>query len=177
MVAVFFYFTVRTQNDVLEKPAGGADHVVHVVGQQWSWSFSYIDDKALDGQTTVFEPGTMSDPPTLYLPVDESVTFELTSPDVIHSFWVPAFHMKMDVIPGLTNQFSLTPTEEGTYAGKCAELCGTYHSRMLFTVKIVSADEFAKKLAELRDAGNIGDLTGGSEATTVPGLDTKGDAQ
>jgi cytochrome c oxidase subunit 2 len=174
MVAVFFYFTVVAQDEVLAGPEGGeADHTVHVVAQTWSWTFNYIEDDALDGATTVYQPGTISEPPTLYLPVDESVTFELTSPDVIHSFWVPAFHMKMDVVPGLENSFTLTPTELGSYVGKCAELCGVSHSRMLFNLEVVTAEEFAAKLAELRDAGNVGHLTGGDAADTVAGLDTE----
>jgi cytochrome c oxidase subunit 2 len=172
MVVVIIFFTWKTQDEVLAQPSGGtAQHTVHVVGQQWSWSFSYIDDPALGGNTSVFDTGTTSEFPVLWLPVNESVTFDLTSPDVIHSFWVPAFHFKMDVIPGLTNSFSLTPTATGTYDGKCAELCGTYHSRMLFNVKVVTADQYAQHLKDLEAAGNVGNLTGGSDATTVAGLD------
>jgi len=172
MVVVIIFFTWRSEDQVLAKPSGGtAEHVVHVVGQQWSWSFSYVNDPALGGSTTVFDTGTPSQLPTLWLPVNESVTFDLTSPDVIHSFWVPAFHFKMDVIPGLTNSFSLTPTAIGDYDGKCAELCGTYHSRMLFNVKVVSAADYAQHLQELQAAGDVGNLTGGSDATTVAGLD------
>jgi len=172
MVVVLLFFTWKAQDQILAKPAGGAaEHTVHVVGQQWSWSFTYQADPALDGQTSVYETGTPGEFPTLWLPVGQSVTFDLTSPDVIHSFWVPAFHFKMDVIPGLTNHFSLTPTALGTYDGKCAELCGTYHSRMLFNVKVVTPEEYAQHLKDLQAAGNVGELTGGSDATTVAGLD------
>ena len=62
------------------------------------------------GDTCVYQVGTPAERPTLYLPVDESVRFELSSPDVIHSFWVPAFSYKMDVIPGRDNDFTITPT-------------------------------------------------------------------
>jgi cytochrome c oxidase subunit 2 len=110
--------------------------------------------------------------PTLYLPVDESVRFELSSPDVVHSFWVPAFSYKLDVIPGRLNAFDLTPTREGTFAGKCAELCGTYHSRMLFNVEVVSAEEYAQHLEDLEAQGNVGVLLGGSEALQQDGLST-----
>jgi cytochrome c oxidase subunit 2 len=115
--------------------------------------------------------GTPAEIPTLYLPVGESVRFELSSPDVIHSFWVPAFSYKLDVVPGRDNAFTMTPEREGTYAGKCAELCGTYHSRMLFNVEVVTAEEYADRLAELEEQGNVGVAKGGSEAITQDGLD------
>ncbi len=182
MVLVFFNFVVKTQNDV-NADVKNPDHVIKVVGQQWSWSFNYIDDKALggstdvancdsDAQTTcVYQPGTPAQVPTLYLPVGESVRFDLSSPDVIHSFWVPAFTYKMDVIPGRDNGFSMTPTRTGTFVGKCAELCGTYHSRMLFNVKVVTASEYAAQLEKLKAAGNVGVILGGSDATTQAGLE------
>jgi cytochrome c oxidase subunit 2 len=172
MVLVFFKFVIDTQNDVQEgPPEGEAQHTIGVVGQQWSWTFNYLEDDALDGQTTVYEAGTPADPPTLVLPVDESVTFELSSPDVIHSFWVPAFTYKMDVVPGRDNEFTMTPTREGTFAGKCAELCGSYHSRMLFNVEVVSAEEYADYLADLEAQGNVGVAYGGETANVQEGLD------
>jgi cytochrome c oxidase subunit 2 len=173
MVLVFFYFTIVTQNHTLaaaSESGGKADHTVTVVGEQWSWTFNYDKDKALDGQTTVYEGGTTADRPTLYLPVDKSVEIQLRSPDVIHSFWVPAFLFKMDVIPGRDNHFSFTPTREGTFRGRCAELCGVYHSRMLFTVKIVSEQDYASHLRALQQQGNIGPALGGSEVNQQDGL-------
>jgi cytochrome c oxidase subunit 2 len=89
---------------------------------------------------------------------------------VIHSFWVPAFLFKMDVIPGHPNHFSFTPTREGYYAGKCAELCGVYHSRMLFNVKIVSRAAYDAHLKQLQKAGDTGLVLGGTEAQTQAGL-------
>jgi cytochrome c oxidase subunit 2 len=169
VVLVFFKFVIDVQEDVTEEV--DADHTIKVVGQQWSWTFNYLEDEALDGETSVYEVGTPADIPTLYLPVDESVRFELSSPDVIHSFWVPAFSYKLDVVPGRDNAFTLTPEREGTYAGKCAELCGTYHSRMLFNVEVVSAERYAEHLAELEEQGNVGVALGGSEAVTQDGLD------
>ncbi len=83
-------------------------------------------------------PQTGNPGPTLWLPKGKTVRFVLTSRDVIHSFWVVPFLMKMDVIPGHTNSFQVTPNREGTFLGKCAELCGVDHSRMLFNVKVVS---------------------------------------
>jgi cytochrome c oxidase subunit 2 len=172
MVLVLFYFTVLEQNKILpaaEADSGNADHTVTVVGQQWSWTFNYDKDPALDGSTTVFDSGTPAHPPTLYLPVDKKVHFNLRSQDVIHSFWVPAFLFKLDVIPGRDNGFSLTPTREGSFAGKCAELCGTYHSRMLFDVRIVSESDYAAHLKSLQERGNIGPALGATEVDKIAG--------
>ena len=91
--------------------------------------------------------------PTLWLPKGEKVRFVLTSRDVIHSFWVVPFLMKQDVIPGHTNVFEVTPNKEGTFMGKCAELCGVDHSRMLFNVKVVSPEQYQQ---HLEDAGEEG---------------------
>jgi cytochrome c oxidase subunit 2 len=173
IVVVFFFFTVQTQNSVLAQAAedgGDADHTVKVVGQKWSWSFNYMGEDAVGGKN-VYLVGTPAEIPTLVLPVDESVDVQLSSPDVIHSFWVPAFLFKLDVVPGRDNSFSFTPTREGTYAGKCAELCGTYHSRMLFNVEVVSRAEFDQHLRELEQQGNVGTALGGSDADTQAGLE------
>jgi cytochrome c oxidase subunit II len=175
VVLVLFYFTVVVQNDTLAAASenGKADHTVTVVGQQWSWTFNYSKDPALDGSTTVHEGGTTADFPTLYLPVNKSVTLQLRSPDVIHSFWVPAFLFKMDVIPGRDNHFSFTPTRKGSYIGRCAELCGAYHSRMLFDVKVVDEADYATYLKTLKQQGNIGPALGGSEVNQQNGLVNK----
>jgi cytochrome c oxidase subunit 2 len=172
VVLVFFKFVIDTQNDVLAQD-DNPDHTVRVVGQQWSWTFNYIEDEALDGQTSVFEGGTPADPPTLYLPVGETVQFDLFAADVIHSFWVPEFLFKLDVIPGQDNSFQVTPTREGTFVGRCAELCGTYHTRMLFDVEVVSPEEYAEQLQRLEDAGNVGIAIGGSEVRKQAGLDSQ----
>lgn len=166
MVIVFFFFTVEAQDKVLhdEEP----DYTVKVVGQQWSWTFNYVD--AADGET-VYEVGTPAEPPTLWLVEDQAVEFELSSPDVIHSFWVPAFLFKMDVVPGRINSFTATPERAGTFAGRCAELCGLYHSRMLFDVKVTDQASFDAKMRELKAAGNTGEALGGSDVTETPGLE------
>jgi cytochrome c oxidase subunit 2 len=178
VVLVFFYFTVQTQNGVLAEASesGESDHTIKVVGQKWSWTFNYMEEDAVGGET-VYTAGTPAELPTLVLPVDESVDVELSSPDVIHSFWVPAFLFKMDVVPGRDNSFSFTPTREGTFAGKCAELCGTYHSRMLFNVEVVSAEEYDAYLQDLEEQGNVGVVLGGSDATTQVGRDDEDQVQ
>jgi cytochrome c oxidase subunit II len=171
MVVVFFFFTVQAQ-DKVQAQVKNPDHTIDVVGQQWAWTFNYVKDKDLDSATTVFEAGTTAYRPTLVLPVNETIRINLSSPDVIHSFWVPAFLDKMDVVPGRHNHFSFTPIRKGTYVGRCAELCGVYHSRMLFNVKIVDADEFTAYLQKLKAEGNTGLALGGSNTRTQAGLDT-----
>ena len=174
MVIVFFYWTVTVQNDVLEE-VEDPDRTIEVVGQQWSWTFNHgvggatgpatPDMETLDFRYDeyVYEAGTASEIPTLVLPVGETVQFNLHSPDVIHDFWVTGFLMKMDVVPGRVNHFQVTPNREGSFKGKCAELCGAYHSRMLFNVEVVSAAEYESYLGSLASAGNEADepLLGG----------------
>lgn len=174
MVIVFFFHTVEVQNKVLDHKE--PDLVVQVVGQQWSWTFNYSDDpNDLDGPVA-WTAGTASEIPTLVLPVDKTVEFKLSSPNVIHSFWIPGFLMKMDVIPGQEgeerNSFQVKPIEEGTFMGKCAELCGTYHSRMLFNVEVVSQAEYDDYIADLKAAGNSAEhpLLGSKVGVTQAGL-------
>ncbi len=169
IVIVFFFYTLKVQDDVLPADQGTPAHTIEVVGQQWSWTFNYVKDDAIDGET-VYEGGTTADAPTLWLPVDQKIRFNLYSPDVIHSFWVPAFLFKMDVVPGRDNNFSLTPDRRGSYVGKCAELCGVYHSRMLFNVKVVSEEAYKAHLEDLKLKGNTGLAEGGSEVKEQPGL-------
>ncbi|WP_151524115.1 aa3-type cytochrome oxidase subunit II [Serinicoccus kebangsaanensis] len=162
MVAAMFGQTVNLQNAMLDTEPE-PDVVVNVVGKKWSWDFNYVEEQVFvsgeqagdlnDGQEGV--PDTL---PTLVLPVDSRVEFVLTSRDVIHSFWVVNFLQKMDMVPGRVNIFQVTTTEEGTFAGKCAELCGAYHSEMLFQVEVVSQEEYDTFIADLEESGNTGQL-------------------
>jgi cytochrome c oxidase subunit 2 len=175
MIGVLFYYTARDMsaiNDISEDP----DHTVHVVAKQWSWDFNYVDEDVYDtGQQAqdIGEPGVLAEQPTLYLPVDESVRFVLDSRDVNHSFWVPAFLYKLDAIPGVTNQFQVTPQEIGEYTGKCAELCGESHAAMLFNVKVVSREDYEAHIEDLRDLGQTGQL--GLEYSRLQNLSTTTD--
>jgi cytochrome c oxidase subunit 2 len=153
IVSVFFYFTARDETE-LTKVSKNPPHVVNVVGYTWSWAFNYKED--VDGTKGVYETGTPGKAPTLYLPVGEKVRFDLTSADVIHSFWVPNFLYKEDVIPGRLNQFEVTPNRKGEFMGKCAELCGLDHSRMLFNVKVVSKADYEAHLKSLKKQGQTG---------------------
>lgn len=171
IVAVFFFHTVNSQQDML-RHVKNPDHVVDVIGSKWQWAFDYKAEQATGGDN-VFDVGTPSDPTELWLTVNESVRFNLKSPDVIHSFWVPEFYFKMDVIPGKVNTFDMTPTREGVFTGRCAELCGLYHSRMIFKVHVVSRSDYDAHLAKLKNAGQIGAPKGAQEADTIAGLNGK----
>ena len=160
MVAVLFFYTARDETallDVSQKP----DVTINVVAKQWNWDFNYIEAGTYETSSLVQltgKPGVAATLPALYLPVNKRVEFVLTSRDVIHSFWVPQFLEKMDVVPGRVNRFQISPTEIGTFQGKCAELCGAYHSAMLFQVKVVSLADYQSHLAALKAKGNIGRL-------------------
>ncbi len=163
MILGMFWFTARDQSELLTLK-NDEQHTVNVVGFRWSWGFNYLDEGVYEVGMPIGE-GATEGAPTLVLPIDEKVRFELTSPDVIHSFWVPAFLFKMDVIPGKTNVFELTPDKLGTYAGKCAELCGVDHSRMLFNVKVVERAEYDAYIEGLRAKGQTGTLDSGRSTT------------
>jgi cytochrome c oxidase subunit 2 len=114
-----------------------ADLTVVVEAAQWQWTYSYVDYGF-----------TLNDPEALVLPVDQRVRFEIESRDVIHSFWVPAFRMKLDAIPGQINTLYITPTYVGSFEDdfnlrvQCAEMCGTGHARMRTGVEVLAQPDF-----------------------------------
>lgn len=160
MVGVLFKFTaedIGAIRDVSAKP----DVIIQVVGKQWSWDFNYVDDDVYDPgvqASLTGEEGVEETLPTLYLPVGERIEFRLDSRDVIHSFWIPAFLYKEDVVPGRHNVFQVIPQVAGDYQGKCAELCGEYHASMLFNVKVVERSEYDAHMQDLRDEGYSGQI-------------------
>ena len=181
MVIVFFSHTVRVQNEVMHLDPT-PDVRITVVGQKWQWTFNHhLDPSQTDGKV-VYVAGDLNNDsiPTLVLPVDETIEFDLESADVIHDFGVPAFAMRMDVVPGRDNKFQVTPTEiGGPYAGKCYELCGTYHSRMLFQVKVVSQDDYQsyiQRLEAVPDHSADHPVIGGSY-TRVPYLNPEDETE
>ncbi len=144
IIAGLFFFTVVTQNKVTER-SDDPDETIAVNAFKWNWQFVYPGTTGTDGDP-VNTVGTSTEIPILVLPTDRSIRFELASADVIHSFWVPEFLYKHDVIPGnengRDNVFEVTVREEGAYVGRCAELCGTYHAYMNFEVRAVSGDDY-----------------------------------
>jgi cytochrome c oxidase subunit 2 len=140
MVGVLFYFEVTTENYVLADDAEAAV-VVDVTAFKWNWDFGYRDTQ-VPGGGEVHTIGTSEEVPILVLPVDQVIQYELRSKDVIHSFWTIDFLFKRDVFPypeqnQSDNVFQNTIEETGAFVGRCAELCGTYHSAMNFEVRSV----------------------------------------
>ncbi|MGI8845990.1 MAG: cytochrome c oxidase subunit II [Thermoleophilaceae bacterium] len=112
----------------IEAKAGNT-MVVNVKGQQFAWSFSYPSEGKVKSNT-------------LMLPKDRPIEFRINTDDVLHDFWVPAFRVKSDAVPGLTTKIRATPNKLGTYAVVCAELCGLGHSTMRSRVQVMPAEKF-----------------------------------
>jgi cytochrome c oxidase subunit 2 len=154
IIAVLFFFTVTTQNRVQER-SDNPDVTVAVNAFKWNWQFVYPDTTDANGGEPVSTVGSSTEIPILVLPTDQKIRFEVASADVIHSFWVPEFLFKLDVIPGnengRDNVFQVTVREKGSYVGRCAELCGTYHAFMNFEVRSVSPADFQAYLSARED--------------------------
>jgi cytochrome c oxidase subunit 2 len=189
IVAVLFAATVTVQNYVDNDPAEPAGLNVDVTAFQWNWEFGYPDAKGADGRP-VSTLGTSDTIPLLVLPTDRSIQFTQRSNDVIHSFFVPEFLFKRDVFPDpeVNDQDNVWRIDgidrEGAFVGRCAELCGAYHSQMNFEVRALSGDKFDRWLAlraqtnpqtkapytagEALAALNCGELCAPQATTTYP---------
>jgi cytochrome c oxidase subunit II len=167
IVVVLFAFTTSTQNFV-NAEVRDPDVTVDVMASQWNWSFGYIDVKGFQGQkgsAPVTQDGSMvrtvgnpAEIPMLVLPANKRIEYRLHSNDVIHSFFVPEFHFKRDVFPfpeknNQDSNFQNTIDRTGSFVGRCAELCGTYHSQMNFEVRVLPADTF-NQYVQLRTQTN-----------------------
>jgi cytochrome c oxidase subunit II len=111
--------------------------VVKVTGLQWSWTFEY---PPVNGLAVVSDE--------LHVPVGKQVLLRMTSNDVIHSFWVPEFRVKQDLVPGRITELRVTPTIEGSFKVRCAELCGTSHAYMEKPVLVTSQEDFDAWMGE-----------------------------
>jgi cytochrome c oxidase subunit II len=184
IVAVLFYYTAVVQTDV-DRLSKNPDVVVEVVAFKWNWQFNYRDGitdakTGQQAQTVASTLGTSSVIPVLVLPTGKTIRFEETSRDVIHSFWVPDLLFKRDVFPGnIRNVFEVTIDHEGAYVGRCAELCGTYHSMMNFELRAVSGTAYDQFLAAKKSGESTQEalVTIGQNplATTTTPFDTKRD--
>jgi cytochrome c oxidase subunit 2 len=142
-----YSFTVLADN---EKKPKGREYLIGVTAQQFAWTFQY--PPSVTGGRPV-ESGQ------LYLPYRQPVKFELHSKDVIHAFWIPAFRLQEDVVPGITVSYRATPDRLGTYPIVCNLLCGLGHSLMRSSVHVVTPAQFQAWLASKRPAGTA---TGGA---------------
>ncbi|GBC86323.1 Cytochrome c oxidase subunit 2 [bacterium HR12] len=120
--------------------------IVEIEAARWAWTVTYPDAGVTTGEELV-------------LPVDRTIRFEITSVDVLHSFWIPAFRAKIDAVPGLTTVTTVRPERTGSYEDdpalrlQCAELCGLAHSTMMLPVRVVEGPAFDAWLLEQGAAG------------------------
>ncbi len=134
IVVFLFFISWQTLNNV-EARSDRPSVTIEVTAFQFDWQFDYPDA----GVSVI---GTPNQHAEMVIPVGETIRINLTSADVIHAFYVPAFNYKKDAVPGQVNTFEFTVREPGVYRGQCAELCGIYHSRMLLSVRAVQREEF-----------------------------------
>lgn len=133
--------SLLTGSRVAALPAPAGAITIDVIGRQWWWEIRYPHAQADQVVTTANE---------IHVPVGVPVVINSTSPDVIHSFWVPALHGKRDVLPGRINTFWLQADRAGTYRGQCAEFCGLQHAHMAFYVIAEPREEFERWLQAQR---------------------------
>jgi cytochrome c oxidase subunit 2 len=135
---------------------------IDVTGFQWQWTFAYEEQG-------IKLTGSGKDGPVMGMPVNETVHIRLHASDVIHSFYVPQFLYKKDVVPGRTNEFDVVVEQPGTYAGQCAEFCGIGHADMHFTVQAMTPDDFNAWIAQQQAAASAPPP---SQAAPPPGAPT-----
>lgn len=147
IIAVLFAFTARAESKIVKvsQPTTTSVHDITVNGIQWSWQFTY---KEAGEKATV--TGTPANPPVLYMPLGETVRFTITASDVVHGFWIPAFMIQIQNLPGVTNKLEFTANKLGEFPGRCNILCGRQHSQMLFKVKVVTPSEYQNYLESLK---------------------------
>ena len=165
LVGFLFVFSF-SRGAVLTETQPAPDLNVTVLGYQWGWQFIYPDKNVtLAGDPTA--------PPQLLLPVGRTVHFTIKSNDVIHSFWVPDFLEKRDMIPGVVNNVDVNVKAPGEWTGRCAEYCGFNHWMMTFSAKAIPADEFDRwiNVAATRPQpiiAGVRAVTSTSSSTAVP---------
>ena len=126
---------------------GEGPTVIDAQAFQWGWRFTYEDEDV----SVVSRP---NDPAAISVPVDQPITFVISSNDVVHSFYITEFLVKRDAVPGRENRLPITIEEEGTYGGRCAEFCGLLHYDMPFTIDAVPEDQYETWLDERAGGGS-----------------------
>jgi cytochrome c oxidase subunit 2 len=127
-----------------------ADLTVKATGKQWYWSYAYPDNGKFEFDSLLAQnkqPRLLGVDNELVVPVDKVVRVQVTGADVIHSFAVPAFGIKIDAIPGRLNETWFKATKTGMFYGQCSELCGRDHAFMPIAVRVVSDQDFAAWVA------------------------------
>jgi cytochrome c oxidase subunit 2 len=144
---ILFVFLVATMSAARKSPnePQSTDRIVQIIGHQWWWEVHYPGAKPDEEVVSANE---------IHLPAGRDVVLDLSSADVIHSFWAPNLHGKRDLIPGRHNFFRIRPEQTGTFRGQCAEFCGYQHAHMGFIVFVESPDKFEEYLASQRKPAN-----------------------
>jgi cytochrome c oxidase subunit 2 len=167
VISVLFYYTAITQTYV-DKRDPNPDVVIGVVAFKWNWEFQHLSagghELAGPAGQKITTIGASDYVPVLVVPSGKRIEFREHSQDVVHSFWVPEMLFKRDVFPGgeaekgkgydyvLENRFQVTIDHPGRWVGRCAELCGAYHSMMNFEMRAVTPEDFDRYIA-LRQQG------------------------
>ncbi|TGK11890.1 cytochrome c oxidase subunit II [Leptospira fletcheri] len=167
--------------DDLRKVGVAGDVEVHVTARQWAWSFQYKDGIKVSSPTSdklnpEIANSTLLKPGIVVLPIGKTVRFILTSDDVLHSFYVPAFRNKMDAVPGRRTTFTFKPIEKGDFTVFCTEYCGTSHSNMMATIRVVDSEQYAAWIGEQKaaaaNAGNANPADKGKALYTELGCNS-----
>ncbi|MGH9125218.1 MAG: aa3-type cytochrome oxidase subunit II [Acidimicrobiales bacterium] len=140
IVAIIFFFVVHAEN-IVDSTSATPAVSVKVEGFQWGWRFTYLTPAGTPMAPPIV--GNQYSQPVLTLPAGETVRLQLVSDDVIHSFFVPDFLFKRDLVPGINNVVELYIDKTGTFQGHCAEFCGLHHADMNFLVKAVPKGAFS----------------------------------
>ncbi len=177
IVAALFFYTAGDEVNATKTtamPTQKGVEVIDVEGFQWGWTFRYVSHSGTDGvpvDSSVFTTGSSNTTePTLVLPVDTPIQFQLHSNNVIHDFDVPQMLFKMDVIPGRTNKWQVSEiTRTGMFEGHCAELCGYDHAKMNFMMKVVSKADYQNYLTSMVSQGRVEPIPQWVVLATPPG--------
>ena len=135
VLLVVMGLAIRTDQQSNDLHPAANQPTIEIIGHQWWWEVHYTDQN--------FDTAN-----EIHIPVGQPVTILLTSADVIHSFWVPELHSKLDMIPGQTNTMTLQADQPGVYRGQCAEFCGAQHANMAFLVIAEKPDAYQAWLAD-----------------------------
>lgn len=148
IVGILFVSTTTVQRK-MNAVSSHPDVRVEATAFQWGWRFFY----PVGGATTSSQVGGA--PPELVLPLGETTEIDLQATDVVHAFYVPAFLFQRAAVPGSPTRFDLTPTKLGTFRGQCATFCGIRHYQMLFSVRVVTPEEFQRWLSSAGAQGGV----------------------
>jgi cytochrome c oxidase subunit 2 len=154
-LVVYAYLVLR---DIEKAPANASTEMrVKVTGEQFAWKFDYPQA----GGKTISSNA-------LYVPQGRSVKFDIVAKDVLHDFWVPAWRMKIDAVPGITTHYRITPTKLGRYPVVCAELCGLGHAFMRATATVLTPSRFDAWLKKQGAPAPTSTKTGGNSTAAKP---------